>query len=188
MLTPPPVSIFHTCMAQLFFSLTVSIAVFTSKSWHEGPAMIEDQGTPSLRTLAILTPVAVLIQIALGAGFRQRAIGVMPHLLGAMMVTLVILFAAVCVLQQCPEHRILRLAAKTLLGVTGLQVALGLSAFTALTRSVPRETEILISTVAHVATGALTLATSIVLAIQVRRNVRARAPEAADSTEAAVTS
>jgi cytochrome c oxidase assembly protein subunit 15 len=42
MLTPPPVSIFHTCMAQLFFSLTVSIAVFTSKSWHEGPAMIED--------------------------------------------------------------------------------------------------------------------------------------------------
>jgi hypothetical protein len=34
----------------------------------------------------------------------------------------------------------------------------------------------------------LTLAASIVLAIQIRRNVRARAPEAADSTEAAVTS
>jgi heme a synthase len=188
MLTPPPVSIFHTCMAQLFFSLTVAIAVFTSRSWHEGPVMIEDQGTPSLRTLAILTPVAVLIQISLGAGFRQRAIGVMPHLLGAMVVSLVIMFSSVCVLQQCQQHRPLRLAAKALLGVTGLQVFLGLSAFTALTRSVPRETEILVSTVAHVATGALTLAASIVLAIQIRRNVRARAPEAADSTEAAVTS
>src|SRR4051812_41947085 len=31
LLTPPPVSITHTCLAQLFFALTVTIAVFTSR-------------------------------------------------------------------------------------------------------------------------------------------------------------
>jgi heme a synthase len=188
LLTPPPVSILHTCLAQLFFSLTVSIVVFTSRSWYEGAVIVEDQGTPSLRSMAILTPVAVLIQIALGAGFRQRAIGVMPHLAGAMAVTLIILFVGVCVLQHFPQHHILRLAAKTLLGITFFQVFLGLSAFTALTRAVPRNAEVVASTVAHVATGALTLAASIVLAIQIRRNVRTRAAERADSPHAAVAS
>jgi len=182
MLTPPPVSILHTCLAQLFFSLTVAIAVFTSRSWLEGPVMVEDAGTPSLRTMAILTPAAVLIQIALGAGFRQRAIGVMPHLAGAMVVALLVMFVGVCVLQQFPQHRTLRSAAKALLGITFFQVFLGLSAFTALTRAIPHEAEVVASTVAHVATGALTLAASIVLSIQIRRNVRTRVVEAAETS------
>jgi hypothetical protein len=39
-----------------------------------------------------------------------------------------------------------------------------------------------LTTVAHVATGGLTLAASVVLAIQIRRNVHARAPETADTS------
>ena len=187
LLTPPPVSILHTCMAQLFFSLTIAMVVFTSRSWHQGPRIVEDQGWPSLRSLAILTPAAVLTQIALGAGFRQRALSAWPHLIGAMVISLIILITAVCVLTQFADHRPLRAAARTLIAVTGVQVFLGLLALTALTRTVPRETEILVSTVAHVVTGALTLAASIVLAIQIRRNVRTHASEAADAPHAAVT-
>jgi len=40
-----------------------------------------------------------------------------------------------------------------------------------------------LTTVAHVATGGLTLAASVVLAIQVRRNVHARASETADTRQ-----
>ena len=91
LLTPPPVSVLHTCLAQLFFSLTVAMCLFTSKSWMDGPEMVDDHGWPSMRSLAIIVPVVVLTQIALGAGFRHGALGVMPHLVGAMVVIMVLL-------------------------------------------------------------------------------------------------
>ncbi|MCX6623288.1 MAG: COX15/CtaA family protein [Acidobacteria bacterium] len=46
---PKPVSITHACLAELFFSTTVALAVFTSRSWMEGPRMVEDSGWPSMR-------------------------------------------------------------------------------------------------------------------------------------------
>src|SRR5580700_11462292 len=49
LLTPPPVSMTHTCLAQLFFSLTVAMAVFTSQSFLAGPDLVDDHGWPSLR-------------------------------------------------------------------------------------------------------------------------------------------
>src|SRR6202020_728090 len=61
-----------------------AIAVFTSRSWQQGPQLVNDYGAPSLRSLAILTPSLVLVQIALGAAFRHGAIGVMAHVIGAM--------------------------------------------------------------------------------------------------------
>src|SRR5438477_1356344 len=57
LLQPPPISMAHACLAQLFFSVTVAIAVFTSKNWRQGPEPVEDYGWPSLRSLALLTPV-----------------------------------------------------------------------------------------------------------------------------------
>ena len=45
-----------------------------------------------------------------------------------------------------------------------------------------------LTTVTHVATGGLTLAASVVLAIQIRRNVRVRASEATETHQQAVTS
>ena len=51
--------------------MTVAIAIFTSKSFVVGPQMVDDHGWPSLRTIAIATPIFVLVQVALGAGFRH---------------------------------------------------------------------------------------------------------------------
>jgi hypothetical protein len=45
-----------------------------------------------------------------------------------------------------------------------------------------------LTTVAHVATGGLTLAASVVLAIQIRRNVHARVPETAETHQQVATS
>jgi heme a synthase len=186
LLTPPPVSVLHTCLAQLYFSLTVAICVFTSKSWIDGPEMADDHGWPSMRSLAILLPLVVLTQVALGAGFRHGALSVMPHLIGAMVVTLVILIMGAFVLQQFPTHRTLRPAAITLMSIGFVQVALGLLALVARMTTDREATQTIIVTVAHVAVGAMTLAASISLSILIRRNVRPRQEQTAES--AAVTS
>jgi cytochrome c oxidase assembly protein subunit 15 len=174
----------HACLAQLFFSVTVAIAVFTSKRWQEGPEVVEDYGWPSLRSLAIVTPVLVLLQIGLGAGFRHRAFGLMPHVIGAMIVPLAILLTAVFVLNQFPKHRALRPAAVALLAITLFQVFLGIAAYIARINAAEFPLAMVLTTVAHVATGGLTLAASVVLGIQIRRNVRARTAESAETADA----
>jgi len=188
MLQPPPVSIAHACLAQLFFSVTVAIAVFTSRKWQEGPEPVEDYGWPSLRSLAIVTPILILLQIALGAGFRHRAFGLLPHVVGAMIVPLVILLVGVFALHQFPKHRSLRPAAVALLSITGVQVFLGVIAYIARINAAEYPLAMVLTTVTHVATGGLTLAASVVLAIQIRRNVRVRASEATETHQQAVTS
>jgi cytochrome c oxidase assembly protein subunit 15 len=172
LMLPPAVSIAHACLAQLFFSTTVAIALFTSKNWLQGPEIVEDHGWPSLRSLAVLTPVLVLAQIALGAAFRHRAIGVLPHVLFSMVVTLMVLFTSTFVMHQFPNHPALSTAAKALLGVTFLQVALGIAAYYTRMQAAERPLAMVLTTVAHVATGGLTLAASVILSIQILRNVR----------------
>src|SRR3954464_2896818 len=53
---PKPVSISHACLAQLFFSTTVWIALFTSAAWRRAEPMVEDSGSPSLRALGLAAP------------------------------------------------------------------------------------------------------------------------------------
>jgi heme A synthase len=90
----------------------------------------------------------------------------------------------VFVLNQFPEHGTLKPAAITLLLATFVQVFLGVTAYVLGEQPATPKLPMILITVAHVAIGAITLASSIVLAIQVRRNVRARVVEAT----AAVTS
>ena len=92
--------------------------------------------------------------------------------IGAMVVSLAILMVGVFVLHQFPEHPSLRPAAIALLGVTLVQIFLGMAAYYTRLAAKERPLAMVLTTVAHVATGALTLAASIVLAIQIRRNVR----------------
>lgn len=178
LLLPPAVSVSHACLAQLFFSTTVAIAVFTSRSWQDGPELVRDYGTPSLRSLAMIVPVLLLLQVALGAAFRHGAMTVMAHVIGAMVVAPAALIVCAFVMHQFPEHRALHKSAVALLSITVAQVALGIGAYMARLNAEKSPLVMVIVTVAHVATGALTLASSVVLAIEVRRNVTAPLREA----------
>jgi heme a synthase len=186
MLQPPPVSVAHACLAQLFFSTTVAIALFTSRGWQEGASLVEDYGRPRLRTLAIVAPLLVLGQVALGAAFRHRALSLLPHILGAVVVTLAILLVGMFVLQQFGKHPALRQAATLLLSVTGLQVLLGVAAYYTRVQAEQIPLAMVLTTVAHVATGALTLASTVVLSIQIRRNVQVPAVHPAAARRTAV--
>lgn len=172
---PKPISILHACTAQLFFSLTVVFVLFTSAGWRSGPEPVEDSGTPSMRSLAILTPAILLAQVALGAAYRHRALGLMPHVLGAIVVLIVVMMAATFTLQQFPNHRALRRAALTMLIATLIQAFLGIAAYMSriyTTEGAPPVATMVLLTVLHVAAGAATMASSVIFAIEVRRNVR----------------
>jgi heme A synthase len=167
----------HALLAPVLFAALVAIATATSKAWCRGPDLVFDYGWPSMRSLAIATPVLVLLQISLGAAFRQKALTLLPHVLGAMFVALAILLESIFVLQQFPSHSALRPAAKTLLGVAFGQVFLGLTALIMKSMADETATPVVVTIAAHVTGGALTLATTIVLSILIRRNVQPRVEE-----------
>ncbi len=166
------VAILHACLGQILLSLTVAAAVCTSSAWNKEPELVEDHGWPSLGSLGNITPVFVLGQIALGAAFRHKALGVMPHLLGAMVIVMLILIICIFVMQQFPAHRILRTGANLLMAIAFTQIFLGIAAFTVRTMTTKATAVVIGITSAHATVGAVTLAAAVVLQMQIRRYVR----------------
>lgn len=172
-LLPKPISIAHACLAQCFFSTTVAIALFTSPTWREtSEAALEDAG---LRTLAWVTPFAVLGQIALGAAFRHKALGIVPHLAGSLAVSALLIYFAMAIADT--KLRPLERASQSIVWITIAQMALGIAAYlTRLTFTGAQPAAVMVGfTVAHVATGALTLASAVSAGLLVFRFTAARA-------------
>ena len=175
----PWIAVAHATVAPVVLTLAACGALCTSAGWKAGPVHVFDHGSPSLRSLAVLTPVLVMVQIVLGACFRHKTMGLTWHIIGAMVVALVILIFGMFVNQQFPAHRALRPYANAMLAVAMTQVLLGVAAITTLMLA-PENTVtsgIVASTVAHVTVGALTLATAMTLALQIHRNVQKAAEE-----------
>jgi len=166
----------HATLAQSFFCIVVSVALFTSRGWLETePARIAETGSPSLRVLSLLCVVSILIQLALGAAFRHSGIKLLPHLVSAAVVTALLIWTSSRVLTNHSMPHAVRQPANFLLGLLLLQLSLGLASY--LTRvhwgadAAQPQLAMVVSTVSHVIVGALLLATSVVLAVQSRRHL-----------------
>jgi hypothetical protein len=172
---PPTGAIVRDCLMQLLFAATVALAVRTSSGWRAPAVILEDGGVPSLRSLAWVTPVAFLVQIFLGAGYRYLVFGAMAHVVWALAAALIAIMTASFVLSQFPQHRPLRLAAGILITLTSVQIVLGIAALwarLALAGS-PNPTGLLAYLpFAHIGCGALVFASSIVLSQWILRDVR----------------
>jgi cytochrome c oxidase assembly protein subunit 15 len=173
---PPAISTAHAALAQTFFCIAVLIALFTGRRWIEEQPRIEfDTRSPSLITLTWLSVFVLYVQLILGAMFRHHGIGWVPHVLHAAVVAFVLSWTAVRALSQFSHVDEVRTPAVTMLSLMIVQLCLGFTAF--LTRvawghsAVQPELPMVISTVAHVAVGALLLATAVVLAVQVWRHL-----------------
>jgi cytochrome c oxidase assembly protein subunit 15 len=184
---PRPVSIAHASLAQLFFCLTVSIALFTSRWWQQEFPPLEEAGQPGLRKLAVLTAGVVFIQLVLGAAFRHNAAGVLPHILWAAVVLVMATYTGRVVRLRYAGVHGLRLPSQILAALVGTQIVLGSAAFWSrlVGEGYPQPIVLMVSlTVAHVAVGAVTLAASVVLAICSFRLLRpATAPAPVSRTE-----
>lgn len=181
------IAIPHALVAQSFFALIVSISVFTSRSWFERRETEPNDGSPSLRKLSAIALAAVLIQLVLGAGFRHGAIGIIPHIVGAAVVTLLIISTLVMVIRSRSSNRYLTRPAKLAVVLLVVQLGLGVAAYLARLASAgdPQPLEPMISlAAAHLVVGALTLATVVVLMLRCYQVLAPRREQAMDSARA----
>jgi hypothetical protein len=173
----PVAGTLHAGLAALLFAGVASVVLITSRSWQRQPEMVQDYGWPSLRSLSGAAAFLVAVQVGFGAGFRHSAVGVMPHLLGALVVTLFIVIVGAFVTHQFPKHASLRPMAVWFMTITGIQAFLGMTAFLVRMMGTPGSLVFLGISVAHVGTGSLTLAVSVMLAMEIRRSVVGRVVE-----------
>ena len=177
LLLPLWVSSAHATLAQLFFCTTISLAVFTSRSWHQAPAL-EEKGQPALRHLCTIALVAIFVQLILGATLRHSATWdkllpvemVLAHIAGAIVVTLSLGGATISVLRRHKGATYLTRPAAVALSLLFVQLLLGVASFLVRQASPndPQPLHPMVGvTVAHVACGALVFATTIVLTLRV---------------------
>jgi heme a synthase len=166
----------HATLAQIFFITVVALAFYLSPWWHHSYPSLDDSGSPRLRALAMWTTLAILGQLILGAAFRHGAFGIDPHLVGAGVVTAMVVWTGVVAKRRFRAVRELRRCAILLHAFFGTQILLGLAAWWAvavLSRDSSQPTFLYVSlTVAHVLGGALTLAASVLLTLTSFRLIR----------------
>ena len=180
---PLAVSAAHATLAQLFFCTTVSLAVFTSRSWTEERPQLEERAGLPLRYICTAAAATIFLQLIIGATLRHSATWDKPlptdllltHIGGAFAVTLLLGSASLLVLRRHRDEPFLTRPATLALVLLLVQLLLGLAAYLARAASPndPQPLNPMVSiTVAHVACGALVFATTIVLTLRVFKVLR----------------
>jgi cytochrome c oxidase assembly protein subunit 15 len=181
---PAAVSTAHAGLAEIFFCLTIAIALFTSPGWIEGYG-VRNLDDVILRRLATTTTVLIYAQILMGATMRHTGAGLaipdfplmfgrlvpdhwdpkiaihFAHRVGAVIVTLAIVATTGYVWRHDRRNRGLTRPAALLPALVAVQVTLG--ALTVLSRR-----DVWINSL-HVVCGALVLTTSLVLTLRTWR-------------------
>lgn len=152
LLVLPKVSVLvHACLAQLAFGAVVY-------------SMCPRGSVSGIPLPQIAAAAALFGQTILGAAVRHQLVGVTPHITGAFVACLIVLWAVV---PKMMDH--LR-EAGALLALTAFQIFLGLGAY--LSRSLPSAQPMPMMvwfTAAHVAVGSMAFGAAILLALVVAR-------------------
>jgi heme a synthase len=218
---PDPISISHASLAQIVFCLTTAIALFTSPGWKRAYATQSDASTHArsagadipaagssttsplddrrLQQVALVTTIAIYVQIVVGATMRHMDAGLAipdfplafgqlipphwdtgiaihyAHRVGAAIVTALIIATTAHVMYHHRRRLEMMRPSILLLALLALQITLG--ALTVWTQK-----HYIINSL-HVVTGGSVLATSLVLTLRAHRGRFAGAvARAADET------
>jgi cytochrome c oxidase assembly protein subunit 15 len=180
LMLPLAVSTAHATLAQLFFCTTVSLAIFTSRSWMEARPLQEEKGTLPLRYLCTAALVTIFLQLIIGATLRHSATWdqhlptelILAHIGGAFAVTIALGSASITTLRRYKDERFLTRPATIALSLLAVQLFLGVAAYMTRLASPgdPQPLNPMIAiTVAHVACGALVFVSTIVLTLRTYR-------------------
>ncbi|HTL70538.1 MAG TPA: COX15/CtaA family protein [Candidatus Eisenbacteria bacterium] len=166
-LLPAWISVTHACLAQTFFSLVASIALFTSNEWREG--RVEPcEYAGSLRRLLITTTAFAWLQLVAGAIVRHTGRGLRWHFALAFLIALHILFIVLKSARDKSTRERLFPHAVLLGGLVTTQIFLGFGSFIftrMLKAEIPTTGEVLFTT-AHQTLGAMILAGTALLALR----------------------
>jgi heme a synthase len=161
-------AIVHASLAQAFFALTVSLALFTSSEWREKIAESPLAAYGRLRRLATVTTGLIYLQVFFGAVLRHTGLRLDAHLLFAALVTLHVILLTARIFKDHSDHRRLTRPALFLSAMLLLQLLLGtisyLAKFTTILR-IPIDATVFVTTT-HLAVGALMLVTSLILTLR----------------------
>ena len=177
---PPAVSTAHAGLAEVFFCMTVAIALFTSPRW-KAPCATR-AADARLRRVTSATTIAIYCQILIGATMRHTGTGLaipdfplmfgglwpdhwtagigihFAHRVGACVVAATSLGTSVYIWRRYTDHS--ELTSPTLLVLVSLAVQIALGAMTVMSGRQPMINSL------HVVGGALALATSLIITLR----------------------
>src|SRR5664280_726019 len=159
LITPAWATIAHASLGQLFFALMVAICVGLF-------AGFDGAHRPSL-----ICAAALFAQTILGAGVRYGIVAPVAHIVGAVLATILVMWAGLSILMRHMDNPKLRRPAMLLLSITFSQVFLGIGALMARVAyaDAPQPMPMVVwFTVAHVAVGSLALGAAVALAMLAR--------------------
>jgi cytochrome c oxidase assembly protein subunit 15 len=185
---PLAVSVAHACLGQMFFCLTVALAVLTGVEW-QAPAPAAASALPAI---AATTTALIFGQLVLGALVRHMGAGLaipdfplafgrlvpplassyiavhFAHRVGALVVALSVVMTAAVAGRSHRGDRLLWRPALVALALLALQITLG--GVTVLSRRA------VLPTTTHLVMGAALLATSLTLTLRASRLIGWRGP------------
>ena len=159
-------AIVHACLAQAFFALAVSLALFTSDGWRENSPKLDVPDAGRLQSLCLVTTGMIYVQVVFGAVLRHLGGMLAIHLIFAFVVAAHVILLGTRVFKRHSERRELLRPLSLLSGLLLAQLALGLAAYMGkFVMALPDMLAITVRT-SHVVVGALMLATSLVLTLR----------------------
>ncbi len=165
-------AIIHGALAQAFFALVASVALFTSREWGYDSAPLDRKAAHALFGLCVLTTGGVYLQLLFGALLTHVGARLDAHLGLAGLLGILIPLVATRILTRHADRPTLVRPASLLCGLMILQLLLGLGAYVNRFTSIPlpfhRVLELALP-VSHRLTGSLLFVTSVVLTLQVYR-------------------
>ena len=148
---PKVTVLLHACLGQILVGRVVN----PRADWQTALLV------PSPQSLAV---AAIFAQTILGAAVRHNLVGPVPHIVGAGIATLIVLWAVVPVMIDHMRE------AGALLGLTAFQIFLGLGSYFSRTVDAPQPMPMMIGfTAAHVAVGSMAFGAAVLLALSQRR-------------------
>jgi len=182
---PTAISVSHAGLAQLFLILVVTLAVVTSRFWLSGREAAPGVDASRMVVLTSATTIAIYLQILIGAVMRHTGAGLAipdfplvfgglvpprldfaigihyTHRIGALLVATLIFWTLGWVLRQAIQETALSRPASALAVLVLAQGTLG--------GLVVWTSKAVLPNTLHVGTGALLIATSVVLTLASRR-------------------
>ena len=167
-------AVVHACVAQLFFALLASMALFQTETWARSTPQSKKMAA---RHLLWMAPLAVYIQIVFGALLRHPGTGidtvlVALHLGWAFVATATLSVFISKVRGITPNGGLLGTLSTSIIAILTLQVALGLFAYFVLLdetgRTQPSNVQVITNS-AHMVVGALLFASTVVTAVLTAR-------------------